>query len=537
MNFRWFSVWICFFFLLAALPPTAQGYKDSFDVVIDGVPASGTTVLVSFQRSLGLQAAGDALRRGGFSVRSFHTFYGTRHSPDELSKRGGFKTGDLSFTLVEFKQRSLAQALEILRAMPEVADASPNFLRFPTFVPNDPYYQPYQGNFRQIGAEYAWDLSRGDGAVVAVIDSGYRKTGMDDMPIDLLTGYDFWGNDADVNDYIGHGTHVANTVAEATDNGRGAAGLAFEATIMPLKVFPDSEGGAYENDIIDAINYAVSNGADVINMSLGGPIYVSMTQTTCINAWAAGVVIFASSGNSGVSPVEYPAAYNSVIAVGSSAPHAPGQYPSRSSFSNYGNDLDILAPGEEIVQQTYDPYYGSIDYFGYSGTSMASPHAAAVGALMVAVNGPDPDGIAEILFETANRSSSGWDQSLGWGEINAYEAVREYGHDDDWHDDDSDDDFDATQDCDDVLTLIYIDCEMELKNGSNVLSAEAAYSLCLENAGPWACIKNCSTHEAVYTCGLLADCLMAKCDVPTTSDSPGGGDDDDAYDLCQICGS
>ena len=114
MHLRRFSVFFSVIFILVALPQAASGYKDSFDVFIDGVRASGTTVLVSFKPSLDLRTARDALRREGFSVRSFHTFFGTSHPAGELVKRGGFDTGDLSFTLVEFSQMSLAEALEKL---------------------------------------------------------------------------------------------------------------------------------------------------------------------------------------------------------------------------------------------------------------------------------------------------------------------------------------------------------------------------------------------------------------------------------------
>ncbi|MCZ7586152.1 MAG: S8 family serine peptidase [Deltaproteobacteria bacterium] len=519
----------------------AWAYKDSFNVMIDGAEASGTTAIVSFRKAMSLADAESAVARGGARVRSFHTFQGTSHAAVELKKAGGFDTGDLTYTLVEFTG-DVKTVVEKLRAMPEVEDANPNWVLYPSFTPNDPYYSQYQSNFPQIYVDKAWDLAKGTGTVVAVLDTGYLMS-IDDRAQFILAGYDFNNNDTDATDSQGHGTHVSNTIAEATNNGLGAAGIAYDAAIMPLKVFPDNFGGAYEGDIIDAIYYAVANGADIISMSLGGPQYVSQSANAMTYAWTNDVTVFAASGNDGDSPVDYPAAYNNVIAVGSSRPHTPGTAASRSGFANFGTALDVLAPGEEIVQQTTS-WWSGVGYYAFSGTSMSCPHAAAVAALMISAAGPDPDLVAEVMFETASNNGT-WNQDTGWGEINAYEAVKRYKEvagfgdddDDDDGDDDADDDgVDGDIDCTDLLTLIYTECDLALFDNGEPMSGAKAHNLCQDATGPWDCVQDCADHEDVDNCGDFAGCIEELCSVQAEFTSSGDDDDDDDDASCG-CGA
>ncbi|MCZ7582756.1 MAG: S8 family serine peptidase [Deltaproteobacteria bacterium] len=246
-------------------------------------------------------------------------------------------------------------------------------------TPNDPLFSEHQSNFRQVQYPSAWEYSLGEGVVVAVIDSGYRE-GMDDSA-QVLDGYDFAENDADPTDVEGHGTVVSNVIGEATNNNVGCAGAASGARIMPLKVFPDGGGGAYDGDIARAIDHARTEGAQVINMSLGGGGFSGITNAAVDDAYAAGLILFAASGNSGKEETEYPAGYANVVSVGSSRPHGVGDFPTRSEFSTYGAALDVIAPGEGVVQQGWSPS-NEEGYYSSSGTSVACPHASALGALL-----------------------------------------------------------------------------------------------------------------------------------------------------------
>jgi len=408
---------------------SAQTFSFKTDPVVqyEGYMASSSTALVSFEPNMTLPQVAKRVAAVGFNVESFSTIEGIAYKPEELLPLKGFKARDLTYTLVKFNDIDIEDAIQILRTMPGVTEAYPNYVHEILMTPNDPGWTVYQGDFRQIYVDKAWDISNGQNAVVAVIDTGFRKTGMQDLPEYILPGYDFYYNDTNPNDFIGHGTHVSNTIAERTNNSKGVAGIAYKAKIMPLKVFPDYNGGAYDSDIIDAINYAVSNGAKVINMSLGGGGYSGQTNTAINNAFNNEVLPFAASGNSGAGTVEYPAAYANCVAVGSVKRHNVGANPVRSSFSNYGTALDLVAPGENILQETFNSSF-TVGYYLFSGTSMATPHAAAVAALLVAHGGADASRIRDVMYATAhNPAGAGkWTNTLGWGEVDAYKALQNY---------------------------------------------------------------------------------------------------------------
>jgi len=212
-----------------------------------------------------------------------------------------------------------------------------------SFVPNDPNYG-YQWHFGNIQGEQAWDVSDGTGVVVAVLDTGLRTSGASDGIGCVVSGYDFVNNDANPNDGEGHGTHVSGTVAQTTDNGIGNAGMAPGACIMPVKVL-DNEGSGFFSDIADGVYWAVDNGADVINMSLGntsGYLKNDPVMDPALDyAHANGVTVVCAAGNEYRSGwVSYPAIYPTTIAVG-----ATDYDNALAPYSNGGEGLDIVAPG------------------------------------------------------------------------------------------------------------------------------------------------------------------------------------------------
>lgn len=245
-------------------------------------------------------------------------------------------------------------------------------------------------------APLAWGLTRGQGAVVAVLDSGIsldhpeltggiwqnpdeQVDGRDDDGngiADDVYGADFVHGDGTPDDEQGHGTHVAGTIAAAADDGNPAVGMAPDAQIMPLK-FLDGSGAGNVGDAISAIDYAIDKGADVINASWGGPDYSSALKDAIDRAGQAGVVFAAAAGNDGTSndsEPNYPASMELPSLISVAAIERSGEL---ASFSNYGADsVDIAAPGTGI----YSTVPGG--YESWSGTSMATPHVSGVAALL-----------------------------------------------------------------------------------------------------------------------------------------------------------
>ena len=304
-------------------------------------------------------------------------------------------------------------------------------------TPNDEH-RDLQWGLNVVHAPEAWDITLGEHTVVV----GVLDTGIDWNHPDLAGnmwedadgyhGYDFIGNDRVpmddninsydegghwvANTYTYHGTHVAGVVGALTNNNIGIAGMA-QVRLMAVKVMNDSGEGT-DATVASGIRWAVDNGADIITMSLGVEGMSLTLQSAVQYASNHGVVQVAASGNSGSSFVSYPAAYASVIAVG-----AVELTSRRASFSNFGTELDIMAPGVQIYSTQ-----GSSGYQYLSGTSTAAPCVAGVAALMLSVNPAlTPLEVGAVMNSTATdlTTTSGWDSSTGWGIVDAFGAVEE----------------------------------------------------------------------------------------------------------------
>jgi serine protease len=306
--------------------------------------------------------------------------------------------------------------------------------------PDDPLY-PFQWHFEQIELEGAWRHTRGANTVVAVIDTGVAWRDSDDgryrQVRDLagtrfVPGYDFVDDNDQPWDEHGHGTHVAGTIAQTTNNGYGVAGVAPDAAIMPIRVL-DAQGRGRTGDIADAIRWAADNGAHVINLSLGGPLPSRVLASAVAHAHRRGVVVVAAAGNSASSRPGYPAAYRHVIGVSAT------QYDrSLAFYSNWGDPVDIAAPGGNVrVDQNGDGRPDGVlqetiaignprehEFAAYMGTSMASPHVAGAAALVRATGVTHPARIEEALLQSADSSFPGYDEAkYGAGILNAQRAV------------------------------------------------------------------------------------------------------------------
>jgi thermitase len=248
-----------------------------------------------------------------------------------------------------------------------------------TYPTNDPMLD-LQWAWTKIDIPRLWDSTDLDSAItIAVIDSGVCFSHPDLQGRLLDNGYDFVDNDNDPSDQMGHGCAISGIIAANLDNGIGIAGIAPNVNILPIRVLDVQGVGTYAN-VMSAIYYAVEHDADIINLSLGGQNQSQLLEQAIDYAIDHGVQVVAGTGNTGQEGVLYPARYAPVIAVGSYDMDG-----NRSSFSTYGAEVDVLAPGENIVSTNLNGDYGY-----YSGTSMAAPHISALLALSGgAVQSPD----------------------------------------------------------------------------------------------------------------------------------------------------
>jgi subtilisin family serine protease len=322
-----------------------------------------------------------------------------------------------------------------LRADPDVAAVVPDVILsatdWPGGDPNDPDYAS-QGDLPQIGMPTAWPTTIGaQTAVIAILDTGTTVNHEDLLSTKFVDAFDVvhrMSGAVDDNvtgpDGVGHGTHVTGTIAAQANNGVGIAGMAPGVSIMPIKVL-DSSGTGGLAEILDGIDYARLHGADVINMSLGGraerfdSTSLAEFQATINTAYAAGITIVAAAGNDGDGTVEYPCAFVHVICVG-----ATDNSDNHAFFSNTNAYVDISAPGWNIlstVPTSVDP----TGYHSLSGTSMATPHVAALAGLIRSIYPAETvDQVEATILQTAvDLGPAGRDDQFGAGRINAAAAV------------------------------------------------------------------------------------------------------------------
>jgi serine protease len=368
---------------------------------------------------------------------------------------------------------SVAAGVRRWSARPGVLSATPNYIAHVSgFIPSDPGngapggWEALQWNFLPftgVDAPDAWqhliDLGRpgGKGVIVAVVDTGIaysNHAGFERSPdfssIRFVHGYDFVDHDAYPNDENGHGTHVAGTIAEGTNNGVGLTGLAYGVKLMPVRVL-DSHGQGDTVPIAKGIRWAVDHGAQVINLSFEFPTGVTSPQIPSIldalrYAHRHDVLVVGASGNEAQEAVAYPARSSDVLSVGATTEHG-----CEAKYSNEGRNLDIVAPGGgkdaalpgdpncrpkdrtgdgDIYQMTFtgtSPLHFGLPS-GYIGTSMAAPHVTAAAALVIASGllGPHPTPAAiERRLELTARDlgAPGWDPHYGWGLLDAGKAT------------------------------------------------------------------------------------------------------------------
>lgn len=337
---------------------------------------------------------------------------------------------ELDAILVEVPDNGArVSAMSSAESSSDIRSSQPNHI----FTTQD-YVIPNDDNFsRQWAASaiklpQAWRQTTGSDRVrVAVLDTGidYNHPELADF-IDKDSSYNFIDNNSDAMDYNNHGTHVAGIISAKGDNGNGTAGVMWESELMAVKVLGD-DGNGSEWSLAQGILYAAGlldnqprQTADIINLSLGmsDPNHVPKTLERAIERAAAeGIIIVAASGNNGSRGVIYPAAFPEVIAVGALEENG-SDMPGVASYSNYGPEIDVTAPGSLIYSTLVD------DKFGYmSGTSMAAPHVSGLAGLMLS-EGIRARDVRSLLQDTAIKlGNDDYSESYGYGMINSYKSV------------------------------------------------------------------------------------------------------------------
>ncbi|MDD2752225.1 MAG: Ig-like domain-containing protein [Candidatus Omnitrophica bacterium] len=343
---------------------------------------------------------------------------------------------------------SVEEAVAALKNSSAVEFAQPNYQMKGSFTPNDPFYSSYGllGPFddlyglKKIQCATAWDTSKGDNVLVAVVDTGSALShpdlqnnlwtnadeisgnGIDDDAngyIDDVHGYDFAYRDGNPTDSQGHGTHVSGTIAAVGNNNYEVVGVAFNAKIMVCKGLGD-DGAGYITDLAEGIHYAADNGARIINNSWGPEDRLAtdpVAEAAVDYAYAKGCIITFAAGNNNDDVAYYsPANYSKVIAV-SGTNYNDARY----ADSNWGDAIWVSAPGESILSLATDENYLA----SASGTSMACPHVSGVAALMLATKPALTDAEIKWLmrFSADDLGAAGKDSYFGYGRINAARAV------------------------------------------------------------------------------------------------------------------
>jgi thermitase len=341
---------------------------------------------------------------------------------------------------------SVTAFLSALKRNPDVAVARPDPVTRLAVRPNDKYFadqyalsnsgqvlddlpeQPKGKAGADISAPEGWDQTKGDsGIVIAVLDTGVELSHPDIKNKIVSPGKDFINGDNDASDDMWHGTHVAGIAAAETNNELGIAGVAWNCDILPGKIIAASGEGDY-GALILAIYWAVDQGAQVINLSLGGEARDDDLLAALRYAYEHNVVIAAAAGNE-AGPVLYPAAYDQYcLAVA-----ATDYNDARAAFSNMGPEIDVAAPGVDVLSlyPTWDTPAGFAPYVYASGTSMATPHVAGLAALLKSLKPWLKAGeIMNIIRYSADDVNAdafpGRDDQIGFGRINVQRALAPY---------------------------------------------------------------------------------------------------------------
>jgi len=327
------------------------------------------------------------------------------------AKRKG-KIDKIGVHIIELPEKANEMAVaKAMRNNPHFEAVELDYAYEPEMTVNDTYF----GNawhLPKIGVTTAWDSASSSGPTIAILDSGVNGS-HPDLGAQMVPGWNFYSNNADTSDVYGHGTKVAGSAAAAGNNALGVVGVSFRSKIMPIRV-TDTAGYGYTSAMANGIRWAADNGAKVANLSFRNVAGDSIIINAANYMRSKGGVVVAAGGNTGGQLVL--AASNAITAVA-----ATNSADSRTSWSSWGDHIDVSAPGEGIWVTTMSGGYGAA-----SGTSFASPVTAGVYALMMTANSSlTPAQLDAVLFSTAvDINAAGFDVYTGYGRINAAAAVQ-----------------------------------------------------------------------------------------------------------------
>lgn len=418
-------------FCVLALQHSVQAQNDNDDTEVINVKRGGHDFQTKILKEVPDSDEGRPSRAGSLLVK-FRPEVSQSEQDKIHQAAGALKVEGLYLDnthRVHVSENKVAQALAAYRNNSAVIYAAPDRIMHTLLTPNDPRFGEQWGMSR-INAPGAWDFTTSSSATrVAILDCGVYdsastyispdgKPGHPDVRDKVVSRINFT-TAPDADDFCNHGTHVAGIAGASTNNGIGVAGVGYNASIVNVKVLGDNGSGTF-GWIINGILWAAGcdttpcgpRRAEVINMSLGATgACDSLVQAAIDKAWSQGMVIVAAAGNSGASGAITPANCNNVVGVAASDPSD-----AKASFSNFGANVDVAAPGVNVLSTDYVGGYAS-----FSGTSMASPHVAGQAALVwTTAYNTGNQAVVNRIFQTANKSALA---GSTYGRIDAYSSV------------------------------------------------------------------------------------------------------------------
>jgi len=316
----------------------------------------------------------------------------------------------INVRIVNVPPGKLAIIMDALNRNPNIEFVEPDYLIEPDAIPADPFYS-FAWHLPQISAPSAWDVTTGStNVIIAILDTGVDSS-HPELTAKLVPGWNFYNDNADTSDLFGHGTPVAGAAAAASNNGQGVSSVAWNCLLMPIRI-SDTNGYGILSAMANGLTYAADRGARVANISFRASGSFTVSNAAAYFQSKGGVVTI-SAGNEAV----FDATPDNPFVLTVSATDTGDVL---ASFSNTGNNIDVCAPGVNILTTAVGGNYGS-----GTGTSFSAPVVAGVAALVISAN-PSLSGaqVQDILKGSVDDvGTPGWDTSFGWGRVNAHRAV------------------------------------------------------------------------------------------------------------------